>query len=140
MLDKLREREAELAAHKENAEAMALKLLSVEDDLGRLKGEATTLNRALREKDLFARQKERNLDWLREVDEVIAASTNGWRSFMPPSWRRRRQLDALRNRGLFDSDRYLQRYPDVAEAQMDPLLHYVLHGMTEGRQADISRD
>jgi len=140
MLEHLREREIELAAQKEDVEAMALKLLSVEDDLDRLKSEATTLNRTLREKDLLARQKERNLDWLREVDEVIAASTAGWRGLMPPAWRRRRQLDALRNRGLFDGDRYLQRYPDVVEARMDPLLHYVLHGMCEGRQADISRD
>jgi hypothetical protein len=92
----------------------------------------------LREREILGRQKERQLDWLRHVNEVIAASTPGWLGLMPPAWRRRRQLNALRSRGLFDGARYLQRYPDVAEARMDPLLHYILHGMSEGRQADIS--
>ena len=35
--------------------------------------------------------------------------------------------------GLFDSDGYLRRYPDVAEAGIDPLEHYVAHGASEGR-------
>jgi SAM-dependent methyltransferase len=138
MLDQLREREVELAAHKADMEAMAAKLVAAGDDLERLKNETSTLNRALREKDLLARQKERNLDWLRQVDEVIAASTKGWRGLMPPAWRRQRQLDMLRARGLFDAASYLERYPDVGEAGIDPLLHYILHGMIEGRQADIN--
>jgi chromosome segregation ATPase len=138
MLEQLRQREVELAAQKADAEAMAAKLVAAGDDLERLKGETSNLSRAQREKDLIARQKERNLDWLRQVDEVIAASTRGWRGLMPPAWRRQRQLDMLRARGLFDSSSYLERYPDVGEAGMDPLLHYIMHGMAEGRQADIN--
>jgi GT2 family glycosyltransferase len=35
---------------------------------------------------------------------------------------------------LFDPDFYLARYPDIASAGLDPLDHFVLHGMQEGRQ------
>lgn len=35
--------------------------------------------------------------------------------------------------GLFDAAWYLARYPDVAEAGMDPLVHYVTAGAAEGR-------
>ncbi|MCZ8173020.1 MAG: glycosyltransferase, partial [Brevundimonas sp.] len=33
-----------------------------------------------------------------------------------------------------DGAAYLQSYPDVAEAEIDPLLHFVMHGMNEARQ------
>ena len=35
--------------------------------------------------------------------------------------------------GLFDADRYLSENPDVAQAGMDPLRHYLRHGGVEGR-------
>jgi glycosyltransferase involved in cell wall biosynthesis len=35
--------------------------------------------------------------------------------------------------GLFDSDWYLAKYPDVAEAGINPLLHYMIAGADEGR-------
>ena len=44
--------------------------------------------------------------------------------------------DALRIVGaseLFDRHWYLERYPDVAQSGLDPLLHYVLWGTTERR-------
>lgn len=131
MLGQLREREIELAER-------TAKLSIASDDLDRLHREAAALSKSLREQEGIGSQKVRQLEWMRRVEEVIAASTTGWRALMPPSWRRNRQLSALRKRGLFDSSGYLQRYPDVAEAGMDPLLHYILHGMQEGRQADIS--
>jgi GT2 family glycosyltransferase len=34
---------------------------------------------------------------------------------------------------FFDSDWYLAQYPDVADAGMNPLEHYVIHGVWEGR-------
>ena len=39
----------------------------------------------------------------------------------------------LRDCPLFDRAGYLQRYPDVAEAGIDPVEHYVVHGTAEGR-------
>lgn len=43
-------------------------------------------------------------------------------------WSRRRA------RRLFDAAFYLQKYPDVAAAQMNPWLHYLKHGIAEGRK------
>ena len=33
----------------------------------------------------------------------------------------------------FSSQAYLKKYPDVAKAGVDPLLHYILYGSQEGR-------
>jgi len=42
--------------------------------------------------------------------------------------------DLIRKSDLFDSAWYLDKYPDVAEAGFDPVLHYVRHGAREGRR------
>lgn len=39
----------------------------------------------------------------------------------------------------FDPDWYLQAYPDVARAGVDPWQHYLLHGKAEGRQPSRNR-
>ena len=52
--------------------------------------------------------------------------------------RRRRRLDpdyrVVASSPLFDRDWYLGKYPDVAEAQYDPVLHYLRRGAAEDRQ------
>lgn len=45
----------------------------------------------------------------------------------------RADVEAIRATGLFDSAAYLKRYPDVAEAGIDPVLHYLDSGASEGR-------
>lgn len=42
--------------------------------------------------------------------------------------------------GLFDKAYYLQHNPDVAGSDLDPLLHYVLHGAFEGRRPNALFD
>jgi len=39
----------------------------------------------------------------------------------------------IRNSGLFDSKYYLEIYPDVRRADIDPIWHYVRYGWKEGR-------
>lgn len=39
----------------------------------------------------------------------------------------------LREIGLFDEAFYLEQYPDVLQAAMDPIYHYVHHGAWEKR-------
>jgi hypothetical protein len=46
------------------------------------------------------------------------------------------ERDAIARTGLFDADFYVQTYPDVAEAGVDPLDHYTRFGRAEGRQAN----
>jgi hypothetical protein len=50
-----------------------------------------------------------------------------------PRLARRWQLAALRQCGLFDAAWYLATYDDVRTAGVDPALHYLLHGPSEGR-------
>ena len=47
--------------------------------------------------------------------------------------RQRRQATLLQDLGLFDAAWYAEFYKDVAEAGMDPALHFVRHGCAEGR-------
>jgi hypothetical protein len=48
-------------------------------------------------------------------------------------WLQRGRARQLRQSGLVDPAWYLARNPDVAEAGMDPVLHYLHHGAQEGR-------
>ena len=43
------------------------------------------------------------------------------------------QIILIKDSGMFDSDFYLEQYPDVRKSGMDPLLHYYHHGWREGR-------
>src|SRR3546814_15749068 len=39
----------------------------------------------------------------------------------------------LRGSSLFDADWYLRQYPDIAANKLDPVVHYLGHGASEGR-------
>ena len=41
--------------------------------------------------------------------------------------------EAIRKSGLFDPEHYVETYPDVAERNVDPLVHYLEEGAREGR-------
>ncbi|MFA6031471.1 MAG: hypothetical protein WC889_01040 [Myxococcota bacterium] len=74
-----------------------------------------------------------NSEWLRTMLNQVARLPKWW-SLMPTRWRRKKEHSRYRNAGLFDAERYLETYPDVAADGMDPVRHYILHGITEGRQ------
>ncbi len=42
--------------------------------------------------------------------------------------------------GAFDSQYYLRNYPDVRQADVDPLMHYLKHGWKEGRNPSENFD
>lgn len=50
---------------------------------------------------------------------------------MPPTSDETAIMDAMR--GFFDAAWYLERYPDIAQAGVDPLRHFIAHGADEGR-------
>jgi len=56
--------------------------------------------------------------------------------------RLRRESDArlLRGNRLFDAKWYLAAYPDVAAAAADPVVHYLAHGTSEGRNPNACFD
>lgn len=70
------------------------------------------------------------------VGSRVAAAVRRWRG------RRRLQLDARRVEasGLFDATWYLEKYPDISAAGMDPLAHYMQFGAGEGREVGPAFD
>lgn len=46
-----------------------------------------------------------------------------------------RLVEAVRQAGTIDSDWYLAQYSDVRDAGHDPVRHFILQGISEGRQA-----
>ncbi len=75
---------------------------------------------------------ENRVQWLREVS-ILLSRLPGWWWIMPLKWQLTQKHRRLRSRNLFDADAYLARYPDVAKSGIDPLDHYIVHGIGEGR-------
>jgi hypothetical protein len=48
-------------------------------------------------------------------------------------WTEKRHIGLVTRSGMFDTDYYLRRYPDMPGAKMSPLTHYLRHGAGEGR-------
>ncbi|MEB2486953.1 glycosyltransferase [Burkholderia multivorans] len=45
----------------------------------------------------------------------------------------RESVSLIKESGLLDANWYVEKYPDVADAGIDPHLHYLLYGAAEGR-------
>lgn len=142
LTSKLRQKEAEVSAANEraqaDAEAIRRRLTDTETRLSERFSEIATMTRLLGEKERAAHQSEEHVAWLRDVSAVLM---NGMGSglkgrlaaFMPAPIRLAKQKARLKRKGIFDPDAYLAANPDVAEAGLDPLWHYVNHGIGEGR-------
>lgn len=74
-----------------------------------------------------------NNEWIVRIYSFLN-STPWWWSFIPKNWKRKRQNDRLAEMKLFNAKEYLDLYPDVAETGVDPVRHYIEHGMGEGRR------
>jgi hypothetical protein len=76
-----------------------------------------------------------------QQDKAAASTTQTFlrrlvRPFKRPDKKKerlRRQVDVLKQSGLFDPQWYLSHYPDVASAGVDPVEHYLRFGAAEGR-------
>jgi hypothetical protein len=73
-----------------------------------------------------------NVKWLRSMAEV-AAGFPAWWTILPRRWREDRAHARYLRAGLFDAQRYRELNPDVAADGMDPVRHYIFHGIAEGR-------
>ena len=94
--------------------------------------ELATLAKLLKttEDDSAAAKDQRS--WLLQLYSALDSEPQWW-NLMPKAWRSWRQHERLRHMNLFDAKGYVERYPDIAAAGMDPVRHYILHGMQEGR-------
>lgn len=123
----LGERAAEEA--RKNAESAAK---ASEGKLAQRYQEVATLTNLLRHQEESGQQAEERGDWLFAFHEQSSAQSRWW-NLVPREWRRRRVRRKLKEAGLFDGEAYLRRHPDVASSGMDPLDHYLKHGLNEGR-------
>ncbi|MFL5240434.1 MAG: hypothetical protein ACJ8EL_23135 [Rhizomicrobium sp.] len=91
----------------------------------------------LQEQEKAFGEQQRLIEWLCQVAAALYPR-RGWRAIMSAAWGRRRASHILQSRGLFDSEEYLQLNPDVAATGADPLIHYLRHGLGEGRPRGVT--
>ena len=132
MREQVQEANAKIAAAESARQKAQSSTMAIEAKLGARFQEIATLTSLLRQEEQSSIDTRAKFEWLRAANETLLSQPKWW-VMMPREWRRRRERARLQRRGLFDGDEYLARYPDVAVAGFDPLDHYMLHGIDEGR-------
>jgi hypothetical protein len=94
--------------------------------------EIAVLTRLLKQSQHEANREREQRQWLSAITAALLKQPWWW-ALLPKGRRNTRIHARLAKRGLFDADAYLALQPDVAASGIDPLLHYVIHGMNEGR-------
>ena len=128
------QRAGELEGRLRGAEAVRGEL---EQRLAERFAEMVTMTTALREQEAAARQASEQAEWLRAF-AVMQVQRAGWWAWLPGAWARWWDRRALRARGLFDGQAYRARYEDVARSGVDPLRHFIVHGLAEGRTGGVA--
>ena len=94
--------------------------------------ELTALTVLLQEQEKAGVSRDEAIEWLSRLAATLF-SQPAWWGMLPRSWQSRRRHKLLQKEGLFDAEEYLRLNPDVAAGGIDPLIHYLLHGLAEGR-------
>ena len=128
-----RTNEAKLSAALERIRSVEL---AAEEKLSARHREIAQLTTMLAEQAAAETATERDNAWLREM-MIATARVPKWWAILPESLQRKRRHAFYRRAGLFDVAAYLNSYPDVAQDGMDPLRHYILHGMAERRERPL---
>jgi hypothetical protein len=93
--------------------------------------EISTLTSLLRGREADASSGMSQSDWLRNLNKLLLQPH--WWALLPISWQRRHVRRLLKAKGLFDAEAYLARYPDISACGIEPLQHFIFHGLAEGR-------
>lgn len=93
-------------------------------------GEIVEFSRLLAKVEQEKRRLEVHTDWLHQLVPIIRKS--GFRLRFLKRWQKDFLLAKLKSKGLFDANAYLAMNPDVARVGIDPLAHYLNHGLSEG--------
>ena len=152
-LDKLRSVEAKVSQAERKQADSTREIAALADKLQRSEREAETANNArvaaerklasrfdeiarltnlLSDETSVASASRADAEWMREIAKVSRSFPKWW-ALMPARWRRAKEHARYARRGLFDADQYIANNPDVAQENIDPLLHYIVHGSLEGR-------
>lgn len=133
-LHEVRAMTGDLARLKKSLKAKAAAHAALEAQLDEAYGEIATITQLLKASEALTTRSRSQMDWLAQVSGVVLSNARGWRALLPMSVRQRMSFRTLAERRLFDAEAYLRRYPDVRASGDNPLRHYILHGMAEGRQ------
>lgn len=95
--------------------------------------EIATLTRWLAEAEQSSKGGDWRFEWLVKVAALLRRQTLATGRFGLVRRSAQQLQDELKREGLFDAEAYLTRNPDVREAGMDALQHYLSHGIAEGR-------
>ncbi|HRF08164.1 MAG TPA: methyltransferase domain-containing protein [Xanthobacteraceae bacterium] len=128
-LSRLRQTSAQLQNERARAEQLAAELERDRGELRVARAHADRLSNGLAEQARILEGVENRESRQRGFIRKLFSGANG-----TPTASERLQIDAIRSSKLFSAVTYLQRYPDVASAKMDPLLHYIRYGENEARQ------
>ena len=115
-----------------SARTADLARVATEEKLAASTNEIAQLAARIADQERHIALSEGNSEWLRNVVHLSSRFPKWW-AVMPSAWRRVSEYKRFHRAGLFDAAVYLQNNPDVAQARMDPLRHYLTHGMSEGR-------
>jgi hypothetical protein len=133
------QRETELKAATQRAQK---EKKEAESQLAERFGEIARLTRIVNDAEAAARHAQAQRDWLRETASILASGSRSVKgalhACLPSALRLARQMDHLKQRGLFDAQAYFAGNPDVAQSTQDPLGHYLRHGLLEGRPLSVS--
>lgn len=128
------------AANDERIVALTRLLKEKEAGLAERFNEIAVMTRLLADRESAVVASNERIEWLRQVSGFLLNNSRSHSlkgrlaALMPASVRLNKQKERLKRSGIFDPGAYLAANPDVAEAGMDPLRHYIEHGIAEGRR------
>lgn len=126
---------AQLATLHMSAQERVRELEEIASRVNAYRSEIVALSQRLQAAEQASHQVEivrRQAEWLQDATTLLQKKPR-LRALLLSSARRRYSRDLLKASDLFDPESYLEKNPDVAESGDDPLLHYVRHGLREGR-------
>jgi hypothetical protein len=103
-------------------------------------GEIATLTRLLSDRERQVQVSDEKAARLRAISTVMLNGSasrslkNRIKALLPAAIRVKAQMSRLKDAEIFDAEAYLDANSDVAEAGVDPLWHYLNHGIDEGRR------
>jgi len=127
--DELAQQRTQSALH---AEQMASAAQAMKARLAEHQREVLRLQTDLSEAADRGKMSDERMDWVRAVAQLLMKKP-GWWALLSTKTRLSLEGRMVKRSGLFDGEAYLERNPDVRAAGIDPLVHYLRHGMDEGR-------
>ena len=119
-------------------EAKRFKTIADNERIERFRELARMAELVLRQDRELARITSNN-GWLQQLSSYLLDRPLWW-SLLPARRRKRKERKALRRERIFDTQTYCELHPDVKASGIDPLRHYLEHGMDEGRGRSAPRD